>query len=673
MAQRYQPSDEWIETDGLGGFASGTVGGIRSRRYHGLLLAATNPPTGRMMLVNGLDAWVEARGGTFALTTQQYAPGVVPADQGLAPESFDAAPWPRWVYKLPDGARVEQEIFAVHGRPIVALCWRLLDSSRTAKLHVRPFLSGRDYHSLHHANSTFRFDPQRRGETLVWSPYEGVPQIALTANANYRHEPHWYHRFHYEEERQRGLDCVEDLAAPGVLTFDLGAGEAVCLLSAGASVEDAGADADVRGSWRRLREAERARRAAFPSSLHRAADQYFVRRGAGKTLVAGYPWFTDWGRDTFIALRGLGLATGRFEEARDILLEWTGAVSEGMLPNRFPDHGETAEYNAVDASLWYVVAVHEFFSAAVKAGMAVSKADREKLESAIQSILKGYAEGTRFNIHCDDDGLLAAGEPGVQLTWMDAKIGDWVVTPRIGKPVEVQALWLNALGLSGGLSPRWGERFERGRTAFRERFWNEAKGCLYDVVDCDHVRGTHDARLRPNQIFAVGGLPIELLEPQQARRVVDCVEQNLLTPLGLRSLAPDEPEYAPCYRGGVRERDGAYHQGTVWPWLIGPFVEAWVRTRGATAQTRREAKSRFLSPLNQHLERAGLGHVSEVFDGASPHTPGGCPFQAWSLSERIRLERVVLAEDVRAAEPVTKARETIPAAPVSRRSRSRRV
>lgn len=671
--QRYQLNDEWIEVDGLGGFASGTVGGARTRRYHGLLLAATNPPTGRMMLVNGFDAWVEASGGAFAVTTQQYAPGVVPADQRLTPESFDAAPWPRWVYKLPDGTRIEHEIFAVHGKPIVALCWRRLDSSRSAKLHVRPFLSGRDYHSLHHANPAFRFDPQRRGETLVWSPYEGVPRIALTSNAEYRHEPHWYRCFHYEEEKRRGLDCVEDLAAPGVLTFDLGTGEAVCLLSAGAPADDPGiAATDVRGSWRRLRDAERERRSAFPSPLHRAADQYFVRRGAGKTIVAGYPWFTDWGRDTFIALRGLGLAAGRFQEARDILLEWSGAVSEGMLPNRFPDHGETPEYNAVDASLWYVVGVHELLQAVDSGRAAMADDDRKHLLRSVNDILDGYAKGTRFNIHCDDDGLLAAGEPGVQLTWMDAKVGDWVVTPRIGKPVEVQALWLNALGLSSGISPRWGELFERGRTAFRERFWNEAKGCLYDVVDCDHVRGSHDARVRPNQIFAVGGLPLELLEPEQARRVVDAVEQSLLTPVGLRSLAPDEPEYAPHYRGGVRERDGAYHQGTVWPWLLGPFVEAWVRVRGATAQTKCEARSRFLAALQQHLGRAGLGHVSEVFDGASPHMPGGCPFQAWSLSELIRLERGVLAEDNPAAKPVTTAREKIPTAPAARRSRLRR-
>jgi predicted glycogen debranching enzyme len=365
-----------------------------------------------------------------------------------------------------------------------------------------------------------------------------------------------------------------------------------------------------------------------------------VHRDGGKTIVAGYPWFTDWGRDTFIALRGLCLATGRLKDAREILLAWAATVSEGMLPNRFPDAGDTPEYNSVDASLWFVIAVHDFFEEAAAAKHRISGDDRKALEHAVSKIVDGYARGTRFNIHLDDDGLLAAGEPGAQLTWMDVKIGEWVVTPRIGKPVEVEALWLNALRIAGKESPAWFAMFEKGRLAFVERFWNEADGCLYDVVDVDHQPGTVDATFRPNQILAVGGLPLSLLDTNRARRVVDNVEARLWTPLGLRTLDPGRPDYKPRYIGGVRDRDGAYHQGTVWPWLAGPFIEAWLRVREFSPDAVREAKQQFLEPLLQHLEKAGLGHVSEIADGGPPHTPRGCPFQAWSLGELLRLSKI---------------------------------
>jgi predicted glycogen debranching enzyme len=317
-----------------------------------------------------------------------------------------------------------------------------------------------------------------------------------------------------------------------------------------------------------------------------------------------------------------------------------------MLPNRFGDRGDEPEFNAVDASLWYVVAVHEYLQAISDKKLIPCRfcgARSGCLESALLAILEGFARGTRHGIRMDEDGLLAAGEPGVQLTWMDAKVGDWVVTPRIGKPVEVQALWLNALRIGGALDRRWKEAFTRGRDSFGKRFWNEARRCLHDVVDVDHRAGAVDTLLRPNQIFAVGGLPFPVLEGERARRVVDVVEAELWTPLGLRSLGPSEPGYIGRYEGDVRERDGAYHQGTVWPWLLGAFVEAWVRVRGGTAGAKAEARDRFLQPLLRHLAEAGLGHISEIADGDAPHTPRGCPFQAWSVGEAIRLDRVVLA------------------------------
>jgi predicted glycogen debranching enzyme len=310
-----------------------------------------------------------------------------------------------------------------------------------------------------------------------------------------------------------------------------------------------------------------------------------------------------------------------------------------MLPNRFPDHGETPEFNSVDASLWYAIASHEFLQ--VASGTCTAE-QISRIEAAIEAILDGYSNGTRFGIRLAESGLLACGVPGVQLTWMDAKVGDWVVTPRIGKPVEIQALWLNALWIGAQRSPRWRALFERGRQTFRSRFWNEARHCLFDVIDCDHRQGHDDARLRPNQIFAVGGLPLCLLDEEPARAVVEAVENSLLTPMGLRSLGPGEPGYCARYEGGVVRRDGSYHQGTVWPWLMGAFVEAWVRVRGNSPSAREEARNRFLPPLYDHLKEAGLGHLSEIADGDAPHRPRGCPFQAWSLGELLRLERVVL-------------------------------
>jgi predicted glycogen debranching enzyme len=628
---------EWLETDGLGGFASGTAGLIRTRRYHALLLPATNPPTGRVALVNGFEAFVDTPAGTIALSSQLYHPDVVYPDGATRIKKFSADPWPVWAFDLGDGLQIEQETFVPKGGPVTVIIWRAKGAGQNVMLRVRPLVSGRDYHSMHHENGWFRFDAETNGPQVIWRPYDGLPRIVNLTNGQYEHKPDWYRNFLYAEERARGLDYTEDLASPGEFRFDLSQGEAVWIVGAdlpGAS--DLLAATDAVALAKKFRSTEQRRRRKFPSRLHRSADDYVVTRGAGKTIVAGYPWFTDWGRDTFIALRGICLATGRLDEARDILLEWAGAVSEGMLPNRFPDRGEQPEFNSVDASLWYVIAVHEYLRATGR--------DEPKLRDAVLAILAGYARATRFGIRMDADGLLYAGQPGFQLTWMDAKVGDWVVTPRIGKPVEIQALWLNALHIGSQFGPKWKEPFARGLESFRTRFWNGDGRYLYDVVDVDFQPGTVDPSFRPNQIFAVGGLPLCLLDDEKARLVVDAVEEKLWTPLGLRSLAPGEHDYRPRYEGGVWQRDGAYHQGTVWPWLIGAFVEAWVRVRGGTVDAKREARERFIDPILQRLNEAGIGHVPEIADAEPPHTPRGCPFQAWSVGELLRLDQDVLRD-----------------------------
>ncbi|HEY2585363.1 MAG TPA: amylo-alpha-1,6-glucosidase [Tepidisphaeraceae bacterium] len=640
---RTDPDDqrEWLETDGLGGFASGTVGGIRTRRYHGLLLAASNPPTGRAMLVNGIEAFVTTSKGRFPLSTQRYAGDVVYPEGFRFIESFTTEPCPTWRFRLPDGTEIEQQLCIRQGAPLLAMRWRIASPGRAdARLEVRPLLSGRDFHSMHHENLGFRFDPTLREDRVTWQPYAAHPPITACANAKYEHQPTWYRNFLYSEERNRGFPASEDLGSPGTFTWPLGGSEAVLVLGTAATLERMAGRAEAVA--KAIRDAEAERRRQFPSPVHRAADQYVVKRGAGKSIIAGYPWFGDWGRDSFISIRGLCIASGRLEDARQILLAWAPYVSEGMLPNRFPDAGEAPEYNSVDAALWYVVAVHEFFLAARRARFAIDAEERRALQAAVDAILTGYRRGTRFGVRADGDGLLAAGEPGLQLTWMDARVNGRCITQRAGKPVEVQALWLNCLWLAGATDPQWRKLFDAGRRSFEVRFWNSKNDALFDVVDCDHRPGTVDATFRPNQILAVGGLPLPMLEGARARAVVDAVEGRLLTPLGLRSLAPGEPGYCGRYCGGPEERDAVYHQGPVWPWLAGPFIDAWVRVRGKTPTAKAEARMRFVEPLLAHLDAAGLGHVSEIADGDAPHTPRGCPFQAWSVGELVRVQETIL-------------------------------
>jgi predicted glycogen debranching enzyme len=632
---------EWLEVDGLGGFASSTTSGIRTRRYHALLLTATTPPSGRMVLVNGFDAWIEVEGKRFWLSSQRYAPDVVNPNQCL--ESFQFQPWPLWRFRFTDEVWLDHEIFVPRGQSTVALSWRLSGHvNQVFTLSVVPFLSGRDFHATHRENSVFRFETSRSADSVRWQPYPGVPTVVSRSRADYHHQPTWYRNFLYTQERERGLDFTEDLVAPGTFAWRLHSQNREAMLTFSAEGFGETSPSNFEEWVAELRLTERERRAQAPDPVEQAADSYFVRRGDGKSIIAGYPWFADWGRDTFIAIRGLGIATNRLESVRDILLEWANTVSRGMLPNRFPDRGSTPEYNSVDASLWFIIAAGDFLDAASVHSGVVDGPSEQRLRNAIEAILLGYHTGTRFNIRVDRDGLIAAGVPGLQLTWMDAKVDGKVITPRIGKPVEVQALWINALAIAKHFSPKWQPLFEKAFLAFENRFWNEAKQQLFDVVDVDHQPGAVDSLTRPNQIFAVGGLPMTLLSDRHAQLVVDAAEAQLWTPAGLRSLAPNESGFVPRYEGNAFARDSAYHQGTAWPWLAGPFIEAWVRVRGNTPEAKQEARHRFLEPLRSFLSAAGLNHLPEITDAIEPYTPRGSPFQAWSVGEFLRLDRVIL-------------------------------
>lgn len=637
---------EWLETDGLGGYAMGTVGGRRTRRYHSVLTVATNPPTGRMTLVNGFDAWLEYEGQDVPISTQLYTPYVVAPDNSRWLDDFVTHPWPTWTYRLPDGPVIRQELLMLRGQPTTILRWRCLTPENGGiplRLLLRPFLSCRDHHGSHSENGAFRFASQQTGEGRCWTPYAGVPSIHALSNGRFHEEPVWYRNFLYEHERERGLNDTEDLASPGKWSWNLAVEDAVLIWTA----EPAGLGHDAKSSTaletaQRWTASEASRRSALPSKQH-VVDQYLVKPAGRSSIIAGYPWFTDWGRDTFISLRGLCLARGDVATAGEILDAWSIHVSEGMLPNRFPDSGTEPEYNSVDASLWFIIAAREYLDLAERQHILLTPEHRQRLATAVEQIFAGYSAGTRFGIHRDDDGLIACGEPGVQLTWMDAKVGEWVVTPRIGKPVEIQALWLNALAAFPESHPQAREWLKQGCASFQHRFWNEQLGCLYDVIDVNHQPGEQDQTIAPNQVFALGGLPLTLTTTAQSKRALEVVEQHLLTPLGLRTRSPIDPGYHGRFQGGVKERDGAYHTGTVWPWLIGPYVEAWVKQHGSSPEIKQQARQRFLTPLERHFKEAGLDHISEVADGDAPHTPRGCPFQAWSLGEYLRLDLQVLS------------------------------
>jgi predicted glycogen debranching enzyme len=642
---------EWLETNGLGGYASSTVAGVNTRRYHGLLVAATRPPVGRTVLLSKLEETLVVGGTRIELSANQYPGAAHPQGHRLM-NRFRLDPFPIFTYRVA-GLELEKSVLMLHGENTVCIRYVLRDGAGDSRqsdvrLEIRPLIAFRDYHGTTHENGAL--DPSVHSEEgrLTVTPYEGLPAL------HFAHEGGeadvvgcWYRNFVYAEERARGFDAVEDLFSPFALKFDLSRRNEVSIIASTERRDASRAGALVRAEFERREEVLR----ASPSddeavrALVAAADQYVVARDAQKTVIAGYHWFGDWGRDTMIALPGLALVMGRFEVAKSILAEFARHVSRGMLPNRFTEAGEEPEYNTVDATLWYFEAVRALCAYTNSAGFV-----RANLYGVLKEIVEWHERGTRHGIRVGMDGLLTAGEEGTQLTWMDAKVGDRVITPRRGKPVEIQALWYNALRVMEELAREFGmmeDEFRYGamasyaRRSFNEQFWNEEADCLCDVVD----GAERDASLRPNQIFAVS-LRHSMLSAERARRVVEAVGRELLTPYGLRSLAPSDPRYSGRYRGGPAERDAVYHQGSVWAWLIGPYVTAYLRVNGRTPETVARARS-LLAPLVGHLREACLGHVSEIFDGDAPHAPRGCAAQAWSAAELLR----ALIEDVQGVRP----------------------
>lgn len=661
-------SREWLVTNGIGGFASGTISGLLTRRYHGLLIAALKPPLGRTLLLNQFDEMVEYHNQFYPLYTNRWADGAV-APRGFQDiESFHLeGAIPRWTFACAD-ALLDKQVWMQQGENTTYVRYTVRRASSPLVLSLKMLVNYRDYHGeTQEANWQTTVNPLKGGICIRAFPdavplyiFADVERSRATSSPKQRLgielprwtlTQNWYAGFDLAQERYRGLRDREDRLYIANLELMLKPGDSLTMV---ASTES---DPNLTGKvaleerqvyekslierWRERIDLPAKTAPQWIEQLVLAADRFIVNRALpdepnGKTIIAGYPWFGDWGRDTMISLPGLTLATGRPEIARTILRTFSYYLDRGMLPNLFPEAGDTPTYNTVDATLWYFEAIRAYYATTADESLL------QELFPKLVEIIDWHCHGTRHNIHWDStDGLLYAGEEGVQLTWMDAKVGDWVVTPRIGKPVEVNALWYNALLIMADFARKLGKSdrayiqlAEQTHKGF-QRFWQEKSGYCYDVLDSPTG---NDAALRPNQIFAVS-LPAQrtpdfspLLTPTKQRRLVKTIARSLLTSHGLRSLSPKDPNYQGTYGGNLVERDGAYHQGTVWGWLLGHFVQA-----HRHAYNDRAMAKEFLEPMKLHLQAACVGNLSEIFDGNSPMTPRGAIAQAWTVAEILRV------------------------------------
>jgi predicted glycogen debranching enzyme len=629
---------EWIETNGLGGYASGTVSGAHSRRYHGLLVAALHPPVRRTVLLSKLEETIVLKNENnpvdhYELGCNQY-PGAIHPKGYTHLITFERDIFPAFIYKAGEVV-LKKTIACVHGENTTIILYEVVEAPGSFTLELLPLSSSRDFHSLCHANDVigthYLFDD---GCFRTVNYPEGTELFISVPGSEFIEQQGWYRNFEYSVEQYRGLDFHEDLYTHGKFSVTLKKGQSLGVII---STEDPSGRNALK-----LLAAEKKRREkvikdfSWDNNVKRlvlAADQFIVKRADLNTIIAGYHWFADWGRDTMIALPGLCLTVGRAKDAKRILKQFAESVSEGMLPNRFPDYGEALEYNTIDATLWFFHAIHEYYKS------TEDKTFLKSIFSVLQEIITWHYKGTRYNIKVDpDDELLGGGSEGVQLTWMDAKLGNWVVTPRRGKPVEINALWYNALCCMEVFAETLGQPEEAARykikashvlKSFNEKFWNEKKKCLYDYIDGN----IKNEDLRPNQIYALS-LSFPLLSGDRAKKVLQTVTDNLLTSRGLRSLAGFHKEYRPAYGGDIWKRDGCYHQGTVWSFLLGPYVDALFFVKGEKGRT--EAL-RLVKRFLDHLDEAGVGTVSEIFDADPPHTPRGCIAQAWGVGEVLRV------------------------------------
>ncbi|MBL7994583.1 glycogen debranching enzyme family protein [bacterium] len=636
---------EWLETNGIGGFASSTIIGANVRRYHGLLVASLKPPTHRFVLLSKLEENISINGKTYEFSTNQY-PFIIYPEGHKNIERFEYDVYPRFIYRFNDTI-IEKSVIMLHGENSTIIRYRVIKSEPTVTLTVRPLCAFRDYHSLSHENSALNHNIHKSKNGFSIHPYLDLPAIHMVQNTG-QIDPKffWYKNSEYRKEQERGLEFAEDVFSPVLLNAQLCAGESldIVVTTDEKRLETPPSAIGHLFDKEILRRVELVRtmplKHKLAKSLALAADSFIVQKqDNAHTVIAGYHWFSDWGRDTMISLTGLTLSCGKYDIAKSILRTFSNYISEGMLPNRFPDLDESPEYNNVDGTLWYFIAIYNYLDYTKDLEFV-----RNELYVKLKDIIDWHLRGTRYHIKMDSDGLLFAGEDGVQLTWMDAKVGDWVVTPRTGKPVEINALWYNALCIMRELAkqlnhPQDSESFavlaEKTKQSFNEQFWNADKSCLYDFIN-----GTFkNEDIRPNQIFAVS-LPFEILDKEKQKDIISVVQRELLTCCGLRSLSALNDQFIGTYSGDPYHRDGAYHQGTVWPWLIGAYLEAYLKVHEYSSESKMYSE-KIVRQFEQQLTDGGIGTVSEIVDGSEPHLPKGCISQAWSVAEILRILEIL--------------------------------
>ncbi len=639
---------EWLLSNGLGGFASSTIMGCNTRKYHGLLIASLTPPTNRFLVLSNYDETVTLEGMKFHLSTNRRPGGFDAATATFQPEgykfivNFRLDPFPITTYALIDW-EIEKRIFIPYGKNAVVVRYRVIQGRGEASLVLAPLVTYRDIHNVS-VGHNLAYPPHITGDNrVVFAPYPDRPSLTFFHNGEsiVPINPS-VEQLEYPIERERGYDSIDSIVRLCEFKFPLSKEKPAFAIASTAADEAGDAILLEREALRRHRTFVKKAANLHPKkveiptlvTLVSAADSFIVKRGGGVSVIAGYPWFTDWGRDTMISLPGIFLLRGRCEQARNLLLAFLQYYKNGLIPNTFPEKGAEPIYNTVDASLWFIHAAYEYYLATKDINTVSTP-----LFEAVRDIIQHYVSGAHFGIHQDSDGLIYSGEAGWQITWMDVKVGDKVITPRIGKNVEINALWYHALKITAFFADILDDEeafaayelhAQKVKKSFVEKFWWADGNCLYDTLGAD----APDASIRPNQIFAVS-LPHPVLTGEKAKAVFECVTKHLLTPYGLRSLAPGHPEYKSQCAGDLVSRDSAYHQGTVWAWLIGPYIDALVNVKGKAPAVRKEGL-RIIEPLLKHLEEAGLGTVSEIFDGDAPHTPRGCYAQAWSVAELLR-------------------------------------
>lgn len=625
---------EWLETNGLGGYASSTILGLNTRRYHGLLVSSLNPPVEREVIVSKLDETIIIDNKTFELSVNQYPGAVHPQGYNYLDE-FRKNLFPEFIYSF-NQVKIKKTVAAINGRNTTVIIYDILEAVDKFEIRLTPFIAMRNFHSLRKADSNLHAEYSFQKGLLKFKFNDKPTTLFASINVGeFISQQDWYYNFEYLEEMERGLDFREDLFKPGYFTLKVNKGDQLIVTLSTNQINREGVE---------LYESELNRRENLVKDINLkddvlkhlilAADQFIVKRkAAGQTIIAGYHWFSDWGRDTMISLPGLTISTERYNDAQHILETFASVIDKGMIPNNFPDNGALPEYNTVDATLWFVIAIRRFLDETNDFYFV-----RETIYPQIKKLIEWHEKGTRYNIHEDYDGLLYAGEPGMQLTWMDAKIGNWVITPRQGKAVEINALWYNLLKIAHDLAKNFNDKdceiYYKAKAAkvlknFKETFWYNEGGYLYDFVDGDN----RDTSFRPNQLYALS-LPYKLLNTDQAKIIVDKVYEKLYTPFGIRSLSPDDKNYNPIYTGDQYSRDAAYHQGTVWSFLLGTFADA---IEFAYPEEKNARIKKIIEEFIPHLSLAGIGTVSEIFDGESPNYPKGCIAQAWSVAEFLRI------------------------------------